>query len=173
MSKDKCRVNGCRYQLWNKGYCRVHQFFLNEKEKKGEERHISVLVPREDVSVKSLIVILDKEFSIYMRRKNGDIIKCCTCSAVSKWNSFDYGHYIPRGNESTRFLETNGAPQCVPCNRFNDGMSKKMREYLVRIHGEKVVIDLENKGREVKNWSRSELLDMIKFYRELNKKFDA
>lgn len=84
----------------------------------------------------------------------------------------DYGHYIKRDDDGTRYHEQNGGPQCAVCNRLNDGEDKKMRSYVAGRYGEDAVIELERLKRVPKHWTRSELLDLIKFYRTENKKFD-
>lgn len=176
----KCGVTLCKRLAQSHGYCFIHGYmrtdekYLMAKEKKKQKespRHISV-VPTGEMSIAKLISILDKLFSEYMRRKDGDIAKCCTCDVIASWKSFEYGHLIPRDHDSTRFHEQNGGPQCHFCNCHRGGEEKKMEEYLANRYGADAVAELKRLKHVVKHWTRSELLDMIKFYRNELKKFN-
>ena len=68
----------------------------------------------------NLIKKLDKIFSVYIRVSSSvdGFVKCCTCGKPGHWKTMDCGHFIPRKNISTRYLEQNCAPQCKDCNEF-------------------------------------------------------
>lgn len=177
----KCSVTGCSRFVFGGGFCLSHQHFRKDliarKEKakqKAAERsiHYSTFVNKDEMDLGKLRDILDKEFSIYMRRRRGDIVKCATCNATGHYKSFDHSHYIVRQHMATRWDERNGDIGCHICNRLEYGQGQKMREFLVSVYGEESVQHLETLGKTVKVWTRQELLDMIQFYRNLNKKFD-
>lgn len=78
---------------------------------------------------------LDRVFSIFIRQqyadKNGNV-KCYTCSTVKPWKQMQNGHWIPRNNLATRFLEENCRPQCVGCNMFQRGRPDVFAVNLIR-----------------------------------------
>lgn len=169
-----CKVTGCKRFVFGGGLCLGHQHFrtdLKERKEKAKKKaaemgiHYSVQVPKDQMKLSDLIKIADDVFSEFKRREHGDFCMCATCGVKAGWKSFDNGHYIPRGNMSTRFLETNCAPQCQICNRGNDGEEKKMREFLVSRYSEEEIKEVERLKHVRKDWGRDELLDLIKFYR--------
>jgi hypothetical protein len=66
---------------------------------------------------------VDHKFSIVIRLRGmvGEFIPCYTCDALLTFNEAQCGHFIPRGNHSTRWLLENCRPQCFDCNEGMDG----------------------------------------------------
>jgi hypothetical protein len=88
---------------------------------------------------------LDKAFSEYIRRRDADdngMVKCCTCPTVKYWKEMDCGHWLLRGNLSTRFDERNSHAQCRACNRHLDGQWEKHRDYINKRHGSDAIWQL-------------------------------
>lgn len=127
------------------------------------------------MSLSKKIDTLDIEFSRFIRLLNADCngyVKCYTCSRVEYWKEIENGHFIPRIHKSTRFEIDNCKPQCNCCNQFKNGNLKVYRANLVNELGEDKVEELEQKRFEIKKYSIIELDDMIKFYRDLNRKLE-
>lgn len=181
IKRNKCKVTGCNRFVFSDKLCLGHQHLSEKKQQRDQRKkdrekekpiHYSSFVNKEAANIADLIKIADREFSIYIRRQYGDITQCFTCGATATWKSLECGHFIKRDQDATRFLETNCEPQCNFCNCGKDGNIKVFRERLVGKHGEKVIEEMEQKARQVKHWTRDELLELIQFYRNLNKKFD-
>ena len=93
---------------------------------------------------------------IYVR----DGYKCSTCHR-SKAGGYQMqaGHYHPVGlvgsNNKLSWDEMNVHTQCAYCNGVGQGMQVKMREYIIRKYGKKVVKDLDRRVKKidpVKDW---------------------
>ena len=115
------------------------------------------------------ITVLDKVFSEYIRRRDADEygrVKCCTCPAVAHWAEMDCGHFVSRGNMSTRYDEMNCHAQCKTCNQVNGGEWGTHMKYIADRYDYGVPGDLIRQGHQVKHWTRSELHEMIKLYRQ-------
>lgn len=127
----------------------------------------------EEMSYPELEKKLDKEVSIYVRRRysHDGYCKCYTCGAIIPIKSADCGHYIVRSYRGTRYDLRNVRPQCVRCNWTLEGNHEVFRRKLVEEYGEKVVEDMENyakffgQSRHPREW----LLSEIYRYRKLNK----
>lgn len=173
IKRRECKVTLCKRLVWRDDFCPVHANIFAPKEKKETEKpmHRSI-VPTGEMSIAKLTDILDREFSTYIRRRNGDIVRCCTCGATMNWKSAECGHYMKRGNQATRFDERNCHEQCHYCNCNKDGDPIRYREFMIKKYGESETKEIERMATLVKHWTRSELLDLIKFYRTENKKFD-
>ncbi len=71
----------------------------------------------------------------------------------------DAGHYMKRGNMSTRFNETNVHVQCVICNRFQDGKPKEMKAYINNKYGEGTTEKLEMLSKQAVKIDLREVTD--------------
>lgn len=96
---------------------------------------------------------LDKIFSEFIRlRDNG---KCYTCPARGRIQDMDAGHYVDRGNMSTRYDEMNVHCQCHGCNRQMN--KKEMREIYARRldkeYGKGTAEMLDQKGRKIQRYT--------------------
>lgn len=94
------------------------------------------------------------------RRNSGEseakIVQCYTCDAIYPITRIQCGHFIPRGNNCTRFLIDNCRPQCVNCNQFLHGNLKVFEERLEKeIPG--IVARLRELGNKVCDYSESDL----------------
>lgn len=121
-------------------------------------------------SKSSLIKLLDKWFSYYIRLKFSDkngYCRCISCSKIYFWKDIQNGHYMSRRYMSTRFSEDNCRPQGVECNIFNQGAIQMYRRALVKEIGEQRVDLVEVRARqERKNWSIFELKQLVEYYKK-------
>lgn len=120
-----------------------------------------------------LIKLLDREVSIFIRRKYavGEYCICYTCGKVMHISEADAGHYISRRYYATRYCLDNIRPQCAGCNKFRGGEPIKFRTQLVSELGEdevKRIEQLAEAGGE-KHLPREWLIDKIIEFRRLNK----
>lgn len=110
---------------------------------------------------------LDTVFSLYIRKKYADhreYVECVTCKVKKPIKEMQNGHYVSRGNNSLRFSEDNCFPQCVGCNVFKKGNYPAYTSFLINKFGSDHVLNLEKKGREIKQFTIQELQDLIKRY---------
>lgn len=100
-------------------------------------------------------------FNKFIRERDKDF-GCISCNS-----SVDHaGHYLSQGHHSAlRFNEVNVNGQCLRCNNFLHGNLINYRKGLVKKYGEQKVLFLENTGRVVKKWSKTELLAIIQLYK--------
>ena len=103
------------------------------------------------IELKKLQAKADKIFSEYIRRKDAidDIARCCTCGELHNWKYLDCGHFLSRRYLSTRYEETNCAPQCKKCNVFNQGEQEKFRSHIIKHHGKAELLKLRIKQRNI------------------------
>lgn len=71
-------------------------------------------------SVRTLIVKLDKVFSLYIRLRDSRAFgyrgfKCISCGQIKPFAKADCGHYYSRKNMATRFDEDNCHSECSQC----------------------------------------------------------
>ena len=119
----------------------------------------------------------DKEFSMYIRRRDADShtgrANCCTCGKNEHWSDMDCGHWVSRSVMVARFNPKNAHAQCRECNRFKDGEYEKHRTHIIRQYGWLVMDDLESNSKKSDKDFRPSidwLLSQMKMYRTLNKK---
>jgi len=103
------------------------------------------------------------------------LAQCVTCEKWKHWKELQGGHFIERG-KAHKILEENINPQCAYCNQW--GMKKASvvltyRRWMVDMHGEKFVKELEDtKNRAVKRF-RPDLEDRLKELRARNRDLAA
>jgi len=127
---------------------------------------------------KTLVRMLDKEMSVYVRNYRQiapGYCKCVTCGKIMPWKQMQCGHYISRRVYATRFDLDNMRPQCAGCNGFRDGEHTKFRFALVEEIGEEKVKALEARAliSGDRHIPREWLIEEIIKYRELNKKWEV
>ena len=81
---------------------------------------------------------------------------CITCTKLVRRNEADAGHFIDRRHNATFFDPRNVHLQCKHCNIT--GETLKYRREIIRLYGEGVDIELEDKAMEIKRFNRDELL---------------
>jgi len=107
-------------------------------------------------------------FSKYIRLRDalkttGDIYycKCFTCGRLEPIQNMDAGHFISRRFNSTLFDERNVHAQCTYCNLFLRGNQLEYRRQLVKMYGEGIDVELEDKATETKKYTIPELKEFI------------
>jgi len=116
---------------------------------------------------------LDSVFSLFIRYRDvmdNGYIKCISCGEVKPFGQFENGHFIPRGNLSTRFNEDNCNSQCRICNEYKSGDLVNYRHNLIKKIGNERVLELERLKNVSGKYSEQEYKSLIKKYRALNRK---
>jgi len=115
-----------------------------------------------------------KLFSEYIRRREGEIVKCFTCIKRGHWKEFQAGHYIPQSIAlSLVFDERNVQIQCGGCNLYKRGNTTVFAVELRKKYGDNILEELQSLRREGFKFSRLDYEKMIqKYKRKLNNKND-
>ena len=74
------------------------------------------------------------------------------------------GHYISRRHNATLFDERNVHAQCMNCNLWGYGNMGVYTQKLLEKYGSKIIDDLVKKSRTIKQFTRTELEEIIKKY---------
>jgi hypothetical protein len=99
-----------------------------------------------DMGIKELTKVLDREFSLYIRMKAAidyGLVRCPTCGKWYHWKEMDWSHYISRDRKIVRWNEKNCIAQCRSENRFHSGNIYKMRQVLVKQYGDEAIQEIE------------------------------
>ena len=117
-------------------------------------------------------------FSQYIRRRDalkttGDIYytKCFTCGRIEPVKNMDAGHFVSRRFNSTLFDERNVHAQCTYCNCYLAGNQLEYRRQLIKLYGEGIDIELEDKATETKKYTIDELKGLIEELKEKYRRF--
>ena len=92
-------------------------------------------------------------------------VKCITCGKLLLITFCDAGHFVSRRYNATLFDERNVHTQCRYCNRFLDGNLLEYRRQLIKIYGEGIDTELEDKATEIKKYSVEGLTNIEKEYK--------
>jgi hypothetical protein len=130
----------------------------------------------ENLDYKTLVLKLDKEVGFYIKKTfelAPGISRCYTCKNLHETKDIQWGHFISRRYYAVRWDLRNSRPQCRGCNGPRGGESFKFRGYLVEDIGEENVKDLENLARMngERNTPREVLIEQVKLFKAMNKKF--
>lgn len=87
--------------------------------------------------ITKLIRELDKQFSIFIRRRDSTNgwCACITCGSMYPWQKMDCGHYIKRQYKATRWDEKNCNAQCRKCNWLEQGANEKYKIAINKKYG--------------------------------------
>lgn len=96
--------------------------------------------------------------------ENG-MVSCYTCGKRMHYKSAQCGHYESRSNNATRFDPRNTKIQCVGCNIFNEGRKPVFAVNLIKEYGEGILGELRKKAQGVKQFTISELQELIKKFK--------
>jgi hypothetical protein len=128
-------------------------------------------------SFQNLIQDLDAVFSQYIRCKYADkegMVECFTSGKKFHWTKIHNGHFIPRANLATRWMEHNCRPQSEHDNSF---LSGNLEVYAKKLEQESpgIVEFLQTIARQVEKPTKDELKSLIIEYRsklnQVKKKF--
>lgn len=106
-------------------------------------------------------------FNEYIRIRDTDE-PCISCQRHHS-GKYDAGHYRTRGaSPATRYDETNCHKQCVPCNQHLSGNIENYTPNLIKKIGQ-VAFDVLMGPHPVKKWTREELQELARHYRQKTK----
>lgn len=120
------------------------------------------------ITIPKLTAKAQKIFNAYIRQRDSEngLFTCISCGQLKPTEVMDCGHYVPQKNSSAlRFNVYNCNGECKSCNGFDQFHLIGYRKNLINKIGIEMVEWLENNQREVKKWSRSELLEIIDNYK--------
>lgn len=121
---------------------------------------------------KNIIKKLDRVFSIYIRRRNGDDVECFTCGKRDHWKKMQCGHFQSRKHYSTRWNETNCQIQCSGCNVFKYGEQYIFGQNLNKKFGDGTSEKLLEMSRQIVKFANIELIEMIEKYENKIRELD-
>jgi hypothetical protein len=110
-----------------------------------------------------------KEFSLFIRLRDSDADgfgNCITCKKKVHYKESHAGHFISRRHKATKFDEKNVHLQCVSCNTYNAGRQYEYSIELDRRYGEGTAEELLQKSNELKKFTKSEIDELTKEYKE-------
>lgn len=127
-------------------------------------------------SISKLKAELWTQFSMFIKLKhsNNGYCKCFTCGKSIKIGTSDChaGHYYSQGGfPALRFNEDNVRPQCMRCNVHLNGNSQIFRENLIKEIGEARLSELDKHRHDTLKLTKSDLIDKINEYKEINNQF--
>lgn len=106
----------------------------------------------------------DRLFSTLVRLKHvtdQGYVQCYTCDKFVHFNNIQCGHFIPRGEKMTRFLEENCRPQCHHCNVVLSGNLTEFEDRL-NIDYPGLPDRLRDIARQVNKMTSSDLDELVK-----------
>jgi len=110
----------------------------------------------------TLIKRLDKIFSEYIRRRNGEMVNCVTCGSKAHWKKMQAGHFMSRRHMSTRWHEDNVQVQCPKCNIWDQGQQYAYSKFLGEIKSE----ELLQLSKKIVKFTDQELIEMAEQYEQ-------
>lgn len=155
--KKRCIECGNERVIFSRGRCQSCAAKTYGSLKKNKHKGLHSKKPSRRTA---LISKIDSAFSKYIRNFHSDehgYVRCFTSGNRIPWKEAQAGHYVPRGNFSTRWDPMNVFPQSKYDNEDLNGNLTVYREKLVSIYGEAAVKELEYKGRRVFRYSIKDL----------------
>jgi len=123
-------------------------------------------------SVKSLKKKLWVIFSLYIRTRDcfattgtSAFAFCITCPKRYHLKALQAGHFIPGRHNANLFSEKGTHAQCYNCNINLRGNTLEYRRKIIELYGKGADIELENKAKEIKQFTIPELNQMIEYYK--------
>lgn len=102
----------------------------------------------------------------YIRLRDKDL-DCISCGADLDARNTNAGHHFSaNGFPNTRFNEDNIHNQCVYCNQHNSGNLLEYRKGLIDKIGQERYDKLEAESKEKKSYTKEELKNIIKKFKE-------
>lgn len=100
-------------------------------------------------------------FSLYIRKRD---LKCFTCDVVKPYKELQGGHFRHGHTKEGFFDERNVHAQCPRCNTYLSGNLSEYGLRLAQNYGLQNMISLKRKWDKDHNWTRKELIQIIKKY---------
>lgn len=106
-----------------------------------------------------------KWFSLYIKER--DNWTCQTCGRTGRGRFMNAGHYIQAfGHAAVFFDERNVFAQCVNCNLWGGGKQAILRDVVIKKFGEKAEKELWEKAKKTKQWTKKELKELSRVYKD-------
>ncbi len=124
---------------------------------------------KKQISLPKLIAKVQKEFNLFVRNRDKDK-PCISCGRKVT----EAGHYYSAGHYSAlRYNEINTNGQCTQCNCFLHGNLIHYRNGILKRYGQQRVdlLDAAATRHRFHKWSRTELEEIYKIYKEKNKNY--
>lgn len=118
-------------------------------------------------SVSALKKKADKEFSLYIRYRDGEpkrgewLTECITCGVEKPLKQMQAGHFVSRKVNALRFDEMNVNAQCASCNVFKYGEQYLYSKQLDLKYGDGAADALMARRHETKKFTIGELEEII------------
>ena len=121
------------------------------------------------VILKELAQKLINQYARMRDKKERGLVRC-TCGHRES-GQFDGGHFLPTSGYSAIRYNTNQIHlQCKKCNRFNGGMPKEYRLFMIARYGVEYVEKLESTKNQTRQYSTEYYQKLIKIVRKKMKK---
>jgi len=138
---------------------------LKYNSEKEVKKRVKVM-KRELTTYSDYMNVLQKVFNQFIRLRDKDK-DCICCPGVKLVGLYDAGHFLSVGAyPNMRVNEDNVHGQCVACNQWKHG---NLIQYQIgieqRIGGERLM-QLHEKAHKSVKYTREELRDLIKHYKE-------
>jgi hypothetical protein len=101
--------------------------------------------------------------------------ECFTCDnpPQHRFNDLDAGHLVPGRHNGNLFSERGCHAQCRRCNRFLHGNQLEYRRRIIAMYGEGVDVELEQEARQVKKFTRQDLVELKEYYTKKLKELEG
>jgi hypothetical protein len=86
--------------------------------------------------------------------------QCVSCGVTKHWKEMQGGHFIPRGNSTTKLMEENIHPQCMGCNAFGMKYGDAEKQYtlwMIDHYGRDFVDELLATKGKTHKWVRADV----------------
>lgn len=174
MPRCKSCKNKFEVKQFNQKYClevecqtvRAVENLQKIKRKKAKEWKQRKKKLSEDLeTIQSLMKKAQKAFNTYIRERDKGK-KCISCNNHLK-GKFDAGHYYSSGgHKAVTFDENNTFGQCVACNQHKHGNLIEMQKGVIKRIGACKYKELTDKAYKTVKYTRTELKELIKHYKE-------
>jgi hypothetical protein len=163
--KFEARFNTTERYCWS-----VECKYIEALDKLQKIKQRQLKEKKESLETKQEIVKkLQAEFNKFIRYRD-EKINCVSCGVTLEGKKFDAGHFYNANNHwALRFDEDNVHGQCVRCNRHLHGNLLEYRKGLIQRIGNERYERLERLANETAEFSREDLKELLKIYKEKNK----
>jgi len=107
---------------------------------------------------------LDRVFSLWVRRRDGDAKGMGRCYTCNRYALLEASHFIPRQHAVVRFDERNVHGACSWCNRWQHGNQAEYYVALVKQYGQETVDELMRLKHTTVKFTRADYEQMLEKY---------
>lgn len=135
---------------------------------KNRYRYCSTACYRAKIqTIRSLKIKAWGSFTKYIKER--DNWTCFTCGKYDKSPQMHGGHFISRRYNATLFDEMNVHAQCAGCNMYRGGELHIYAERIISKYGQQAFFDLIERGKQVKKFTKQDLLSICERYKTMEK----